>query len=143
MFGKKNYVETEELKELKVTVTALIKEKRAMKEELEDLKLKKRLEAEEIAHMVKMNKEKNNSELERAKIDMIKENHTKFADYQEEQRKILVESLQKFHSKMEEKFDSELKNMKDVLALLMKGLPNVNMEITKHIGIDPSYKKRK
>ena len=130
------FIKDSEIKALRNEIDTLRESKNKMKEELEELKLKKRLEQEEIKHMTRLSKEKNASELERAKIDMVKENHEKFAVYQEDQRKILVESLTKFHGKMEEKFDSELKNMKDVLALLMKGLPNVNMEITKHIG-DP------
>jgi len=142
MFNKKNFTEVKELEDLKLHIDKLIKERRELKEELEDTKLKKRLEQEEIKHMVKMSREKNESELERAKITMIKENHTKFAEYQEDQRIILVKSLEKFHAKMEEKFSSELSNLKDVLALLMKGLPNVNMEITKHIG-DPLIENKK
>jgi hypothetical protein len=115
-----------------------------MKEELEELKLKKRLEQEEIKHMTKLHKEKMISDLDRAKIELEREKMEQLNNFKEEQRVSLVESLTGFHGKMEAKFDSELKNMKDVLALLMKGLPNVNMEITKHIG-DPliEHKRKK
>ena len=136
MFGKKNYVESEELKDLKISVKALIKDKRDLKDELETLKLKKRLEQEEIAHMTKLHKSKMASELDTEKIRLEREKMETLNKFKEEQRQQLVDSLREFHSKMEAKFDSELKNMKDVLALLMKGLPNVNMEITKHIGVE-------
>ena len=138
MFGKKQYVESEELKDLKISVKALIKDKRELKEELEELKLKKRLEQEEIAHMTRIHKEKMESDLDKAKIKLEREKMESLNKFKEEQRQSLVDSLTTFHGKMEAKFDSELKNMKDVLALLMKGLPNVNMEITKHIG-DPTH----
>ena len=133
MFGDKT-VEREEQKDLKAQVERLVKEKREVKEELEELKLKKRLEQEEITHLQRINEEKLKSELERERLKMQQEFQTKINDVEEKSMKKVVESLSQFHEKMESKFNSELKNMKDVLALLMKGLPNVNMEITKHIG---------
>jgi len=134
-FGK-TYVESEEIKDLRISVKAMIKEKREVNEELEELKLKKRLEQEEIKHLTKLHKEKMESDLDKHKIKMEREKMEQLNKFKEEQRQQLVDSLTKFHEKMEEKFSSELANLKDVLALLMKGLPNVNMEITKHIG-DP------
>lgn len=130
----RNVVEKEEEKQLKNQVEKLVKEKRELKEELEELKLKKRLEQEEIAHLQRINEEKLKSELESEKLKMERQTQKEINRISEEAMKRSEESLKKFHSKMETKFDSELKNMKDVLALLMKGLPNVNMEITKHIG---------
>lgn len=142
LFGSTNFAKEEELKELKVAVTALTKEKRTLKDELEEMKLKKRLEQEEIKHMTKLHKEKMSSELDQAKITLEREKMEALNKFKEEQRQQLVDSLKEFHTKMEEKFSSELENLKEVLALLMKGLPNVNMEITKHIG-DPLEHKKK
>jgi len=141
LFGNKNYAKEEELKELKTTVTALLKEKRSLKDDLEEMKLKKRLEQEEIKHMTKLHKEKMQSDLDMAKIKLEREKMEQLNKFKEEQRVQLVDSLKSFHTKMEEKFSSELENLKEVLALLMKGLPNVNMEITKHIG-DPLIEHR-
>jgi hypothetical protein len=137
LFGR-NYVESEEHKDLKIQVKALIKEKRSLKDELEELKLKKRLEQEEIKHMTKLHKEKCNAELDNHKIVMEREKMEQLNKFKEEQRQQLVDSLKEFHTKMEEKFSSELENLKEVLALLMKGLPNVNLEISRHQG-DPKY----
>jgi hypothetical protein len=142
LFGRRDFAKEEELKELKTTVTALIKEKRTLKDDLEDLKLKKRLEQEEIKHLTKLHKEKMDSDLDKHKIKMEREKMEALNKFKEEQRQQLVDSLKEFHTKMEEKFSSELENLKDVLALLMKGLPNVNMEITKHIG-DPLIENKK
>jgi hypothetical protein len=134
----KNYVESEELKDLKIQVKGLIKEKRTLKDELEDLKLKKRLEQEEIKHMTKLHKQKCESEVDLEKIALKKQYIEKIGDFKEEQRQTLVKSLEGFHTKMEAKFSSELENLKEVLALLMKGLPNVNLEISRHQG-DPKF----
>jgi len=136
MFFKKNIVEKSELKDLRGQVDKLVKEKREVREELEELKLKKRLEQEEIAHLVKINEERLKSELERKELQLEQSYTKKINDMEEASMRKVVDSLSEFHGKMEKQFSSELKNMKEVLGLLMKGLPNVNMEITKHIG-DP------
>jgi len=134
LFGKRNLVENAELKDLKSQIEGLVKDKRTLTETVEELKLRKRLEQEEIAHLQKINEEKLKSNLERERLKMQQDFQKKINEIEEVGMKKVVDSLSQFHTKMEEKFDSELKNMKDVLALLMKGLPNVNMEITKHIG---------
>jgi hypothetical protein len=130
----RNLVDKEATKDLEGQVAGLVREKRELKEQLEELKLKKRLEQEEIAHLQKINEEKLKSELDRKELKMEQDFQKKINKIEEESMKKVVQSLQEFHGKMETKFDSELTNMKEVLALLMKGLPNVNMEITKHIG---------
>ena len=106
---------------------------RQVKEELEDLKLKKRLEAEEIKHMVRINEEKNKQELESEKIKIIKDAQEQMAKFKEEQRVILVESLKDFHGKIEKRFGDELTNLKEIYGLLMSRLPNVNLSLTKKL----------
>ena len=137
IFGKKNLVENAELKDLRSQIDGLVKDKRVLKETVEELKLRKRLEQEEIAHLQKINEEKLRCDLERKELKLEQDFTKRINVLEEESMKKVIKSLSEFHTKMEEKFDSELKNMKDVLALLMKGLPNVNMEITKHIGDYP------
>ena len=134
IFGKKNLVENAELKDLRSQIDGLVKDKRTLTETVEELKLRKRLEQEEIAHLQKINEEKLLSNLDRKELKLEQDFQKRINTLEEESMKKVIESLSSFHTKMEAKFDSELKNMKDVLALLMKGLPNVNMEITKHIG---------
>ena len=136
-FNKGNLVEKAELTDLRSQIDGLVKDKRVLKETVEDLKLKKRLEQEEIAHLQKINEEKLHAQLDRKELKLEQDFQKKINQIEEESMKKVVNSLREFHDKMEGKFDSELKNMKDVLALLMKGLPNVNMEITKHIGDVP------
>lgn len=137
LFGNKNLVENAELKDLRSQIEGLVKDKRVLKETVEELKLKKRLEQEEIAHLQKINEEKLKADLERERLKMQQDFQVKINKIEEESMKKVVESLKQFHTKMEDKFTSELGNMKEVLALLMKGLPNVNMEIHKNIGDFP------
>jgi len=139
LFGKGNLVENAELKDLKSQIEGLVKDKRTLTETVEDLKLKKRLEQEEIAHLQKINEEKLICDLERKELKLEQDFQKKINTLEEESMKKVIESLKQFHDKMEAKFSSELANMKEVLALLMKGIPNVNMEITRHYG-DPLNK---
>jgi chromosome segregation ATPase len=136
-FKPKTSVESSELKDLRAQVDKIVKQKREVTEELEELKLKKRLEQQEIAHLVKINEEKLKSELERKELKMEQDFQKKINDIEEKSMKKVIESLTGFHEKMEKKFNSELQNMKELMNTLVKVLPNVNMEITKHIG-DPT-----
>jgi len=127
------FIKKADVAELQGEYEKTLKALRATKEELEDLKLKKRLEAEEIKHMVRINEEKNKQELESEKIKIIKEAQEVMAKFKEEQRVILVESLKDFHGKIEKRFGDELSNLKEVYGLLMQRLPNVNLSLTKKL----------
>lgn len=126
-------VKTDEIDKAREQIKSLYAEKRALKEELEDLKLKKRLEAEEIKHMVRINEEKNKQELENEKIEVRKKAVEEMQLFKEEQRVLLINSLKDFHTKMEDRFNSELGNLKEVYGLLMQRLPNVNLSLTKKL----------
>jgi seryl-tRNA synthetase len=132
----KDLVEREATRDLEGQVAGLIKEKRELTEKLEELKLKKRLEQEEIAHMQRINEERLKQELEQEKLKLQREHQEKITNLEEKTMKEINKSLVDFHSKMEKRFGDELANLKEVYGLLMQRLPNVNMEITKHIG-DP------
>jgi hypothetical protein len=128
-----NFVDKKELTVLRNSVENLIKEKQSLKTEIEELKLKKRLEGEEIRHMTRINEERMKAELENEKVALEKKKAEEISKFKEEQRQELVESLRKFHDKMESRFSSELANLKEVYTLLMQRLPNVNVELTKRI----------
>lgn len=127
------FIKDSEIQRLKDQNTKLEEEKKKLREEVEDLKLKKRLEQEEIRHMVKINEEKNKQELESEKVRLKKEYHENISKFKEEQRITLVESLKDFHTKIERRFGDELKNLKEVYGLLMQRLPNVNLTLEKKL----------
>jgi archaellum component FlaC len=141
--------EEEEVKRLKARIEDLTKEKRVLTEEVETIKFKKRLEQEEIVHLQKINEERLKQEVESEKLKIQKKYADDISTFKEEQRKELVASLTNFHGKMEKRFNEELGNLKEVYSQqlsqlkelyggLMKALPNVNFEITKHVG-DAKY----
>jgi regulator of replication initiation timing len=131
---KTNLLAEEELGDLKIQIKSLVKERRTLKEELEDLKLKKRLEHEEIVHMSRINEERMKQEVEAEKLEVKKKYQDDINAFKEEQRQQLVASLKEFHVKMEERFNSELSSFKEMHKVIIDRLPNINYEISRHIG---------
>ena len=127
------FIKKTDVAELQGEYEKTLKALRATKEELEELKLKKRLEAEEIKHMVRINEEKNKQELDNEKIKLQKECAEMVTQLKDQNRRELEESLKVFHGKMESRFSEELKNLKEVYGLLMQRLPNVNLTLTKKV----------
>lgn len=124
----------EEIKSLNATIRELKREKQRLVETIEEQKFKKRLEQEEVLHINKLERERMKQELDNEKASLAKQTAESMNVFKETQRKELVDSLSKFHTKMESRFSEELKNLKEVYGLLMQRLPNVNLEITRHEG---------
>ena len=130
MFNNKLVEQVEKLKD----------EKMALKEEVETLKLKKRLEEEEIKHNMRLAEEAAKNDLEREKIKIQEQYSRDITKFKEEQRVAMVDSLKEFHSKIEQRFDNELKNLKDIYNMLTEKLPNVNFAFTKDLDNRPKRK---
>lgn len=118
----------------------LREDKKKLVEEIETLKLQKRLEAEEIKHNMRLNEEANKNEVEREKIKLQEQYAKDISKFKEEQRVELVNSLKEFHGKIEQRFDAELKNLKDIYNMLTDKLPNVNFAFTKDLDNKPRRK---
>lgn len=97
---------------------SLKKDIKKLEEEKARLQLDKKMEIEEIKHLSKLAEAKRDVELDQHKVKMER-------DYAEKARI----SLEGFHSKMEVRFNEELKNFKEIYGEIIKRLPNVNMEI--------------
>lgn len=129
-----------ELKGLKEDVTLLTKaneglkkEKMGLKVEVEELKLKKRLENEEIVHMQKINGERLKQEVENKKIELERKHMESLNKFKEEQRVSLVESLREFHTKMEKRSDDEVNRIKEMYQSIMGIMPKVNLMLEKKV----------
>jgi hypothetical protein len=127
MFNNKLVAQVEKLKD----------EKMELKEEIETLKLKKRLEEEEIKHNMRLAEEAGKNEIEREKIKIQEQYSRDISKFKEEQRVAMVDSLKEFHSKIEERFDKELGNLKEIYNMLTEKLPNVNFAFTKDLDSRP------
>lgn len=111
MFWKKDD-NSVELAQLKSDVDRLEKEKRVVREELEDLKLKKKLESEDIKHMVKINSERKDIELEKEKIKLQKKSADEIAAVKDEYR-----------DKTEQQLEAQVKDMKGMYSEILTRLP--------------------
>ena len=114
MFWSHNEVSKND--ELKADIKRLNKEKRELKEELADLRLKKKLEDEDIKHMVKINNERKAIELEKEKIKLERKGAEEVAKVKDAYR-----------DKTEEQLEKQLTGMREMYAEILERLPNYNI----------------
>ena len=105
-------------KELESEVEKLRADVRKAKEDLADTKHKKKMEDEDIKHMVKMSQEKNGIELEK-----------KLAKCESEKQDAIAEVKDKYRDKMEERLQNEVLNIKEMYGQILERLPNVNARL--------------
>ena len=126
-------IDKEEIKSLRKSVEDLFKEKKMLKEELEDLKLKKRLEQEEIKHMTRINEERLKMEIDQEKTKIAKEYAESIATFRKQQAEELLRLNQELFSKLEERMNTEVGNLKEIYQALMTRLPNVSLMLNKKV----------
>lgn len=97
-----------------------LEEVRRLKEEIEDLKMKKRVEEQELQHLVKMKEEKQGIESTKKELELQKAFQTKEMDL-----------AKKYHEDMVARFVKEQENLNQIYTKIMERLPNVNLEITR------------
>jgi len=102
--------------QLKKDIERLENEKRDLKVELEDLKLQKKMEAEDIKHMVKINNERKEIELEKEKIKLERENAAEVATVKDTYR-----------DKTEKQLEKQLGDMRVMYGEILERLPNYNI----------------
>jgi hypothetical protein len=116
-FSKKE--DDTEKDDLKAIIKSLEKEKRTLKEDLADLKLKKKMESEDIKHMVKINNERKDIELEKEKIKLERQSADAIAKVKDSYR-----------DKTEQQLEKQLVNMKGMYGEILERLPNYNVKHT-------------
>jgi hypothetical protein len=115
-----------EIKELEEKLEASVKdasqtrtELRIVTDQLADLKLKKKIEEEDIKHMVKMKEERNEVENEKKLLEM-----------EREKDKAIADAKDKFRDKLESFLQEQVKDTKDMYGEILQRLPDV----TAHFG---------
>jgi len=129
----KLFIKQTDVNELQAEYEKTVKALRVTKEELEDLKLKKRLEQEEIKHMVRINEERKDSEVAKKQIELEKKYTEDLNKFREEQTATLLQLTKELHSKLEGRFNVEIGNLKEIYQALMARLPNVNLALEKRL----------
>lgn len=94
------------------------KEIEALKIQIKDLELKKRLEEEEIKHLVKMKEEKIFIETQKKEIELQKHFN---------EREMELQS--KYHDKVLTTIEESRKESRDLYTKIMDRLPNVNVNM--------------
>jgi len=118
MFWKKS-VETGRFEELERKIENLTNERRTLKEEVEDLKIKKKIETEDIKHMVKMKEEKNDLEFQKKVMEKEQEKQAAIATVKDEYR-----------NKLEKNLIAQKDDIKEMYSQILKRLPDVNARLT-------------
>ena len=106
-----------EKEELKLAIKQLEKDKRSLKEDLAELKLKKKLEEEDIKHMVKINNERKDIELEKEKMKLERKSAEEIAKVKDS-----------YQDKTEQQLEKQLTNMKSMYGEILERLPNYNIK---------------
>lgn len=125
----------------------LKEEKKELKEAIEELQMKKRVEVAETKHMLKMKEKENDIEVKSRKVELEEEYGENLRKFKVEQNDQLVKLHTDLYQKMEDRFQTELGNLKEVYKAVMERLPNVNYEIRKSevqktIDVTPKKKKK-
>lgn len=129
LFSKKSLMETknkrleEERTELLASIEEREAEVRRLNNEVEQLKLNRKIAEEDIKHMVKMQEERRELEFRRKEQDL-----------QQNFDRRLAEEHRKYQSKLEERLHKEIDDVRATADAVLERLPNVNVELTGGIG---------
>jgi vacuolar-type H+-ATPase subunit I/STV1 len=116
--GFKN--EEEEVIKLTQLINGLKKQVRTTKDELEEVKLTKKIESRDIEHLVKMKEEKQTIELQKKEIELQKQ-------YNDKEMSLLKDH----HAKTLNLIEQTKKEFQGLYQQIIDRLPNVNLEIKK------------
>lgn len=118
MFGRKKESMSGEVDTLKLAKTALQSEVETLKGEIASLKLKKKIEDEDIKHMVKLKEERQEVKFQKKELEMEKDKADEIAKVKDGYRDKTEEQLQKRNDELKEMYG-------EILARL----PNINVKM--------------
>lgn len=119
MFWKKDT----EAPGLRAEIATLKDERRKLKQEVEDLKLQKKMDEEDIKHMVRIKEERAEVESEKARVKM-----------EGEKQEAIAKVRDDYRIKTEEYLNTQVKRMETMYADLLKRLPDVNVALKGNLG---------
>tara|TARA_R110000803_G_scaffold210685_3_gene283218 strand:+ start:8136 stop:8522 length:387 start_codon:yes stop_codon:yes gene_type:complete len=127
MFGNKSLIKErdelrEEVTELKRELPErdqLREEVRKLKDDIAGLKSKKKIEEEDIKHMVRLKEER-----------MEVANEKKSLEMEREKDKAIAEVKDNYRDKLEGRLEKEVGNMKEMYGQILERLPNINVKGT-------------
>ena len=125
MFGNKRLIrerdellaEVNELKENLPERDKLREEVRVLKDDIASLKSKKKIEEEDIKHMVRLKEERMEVANEKKLLQMEREKDSSIAEVKDDYR-----------DKLEGRLEKEVTNMKEMYGQILERLPNINVK---------------
>ena len=110
----------DEINELKVNTVErdkLREQVRELKDDIQSLKSKKKIEEEDIKHMIRLKEER-----------MEVANEKKALEMHREKDKAIAEVKDTYRDKLEGRLEIEVKNMKEMYGQILERLPNINVK---------------
>ena len=96
---------------------ALREQVRTLKDDIASLESKKKIEEEDIKHMVRLKEERMEVANEKKQIEMEREKDTEIASVKDTYR-----------DKLEERLEKEVESIKEMYGQILERLPNVNIK---------------
>ncbi len=119
MFGNKetSFLKSE-IKRLNDSIDELKKERAHLKEQAEDARLQRKIDEEDIKHMMKMKEERLSIESEKKEMTRAREKEAEIAKVKDDYR-----------NKMEARLNKEVENIKEMYGQILARLPNISAEL--------------
>ena len=102
-------------------------EKKHIQEELDGLRSEKKIEEEEIKHLIKMREERQAIALERKELAIQKTADEEVKAAQKSYREKIQEMHEDYRKKVEEHLESRNKDMKNTMEQVLSRLPDISM----------------
>ncbi len=113
-----NVVLTDKVSGLESRIDTLKDERDKLKEDVADLKLKKKIEDEDIKHMIKMREEAQELELKGKTLDLEKDKAEAIAKVKDDYQKKVETNLEKELGKMDGMYKELLNRLPDISVML-------------------------
>ena len=104
--------------ELEGKIKSLKRDRTRLKEEVEDLKLEKKISDEDIKHMVKMKEEKLSLDFKKKEMDI-----------EQEKQVAIAEVKDQYRDKVEKTLETQKNDIKEMYQQILGRLPDINVKL--------------
>ena len=118
-FNKTTQREQSRIKDLQAQIERLEDDRTRLKDELEDVKLQKKIEEEDIKHMIRMSEERKDIELQKHKMEL-----------DAKQAEAIAQVKDEYRDKTEAQLAKQVEDMKSMYNEILGRLPNYNVRHT-------------
>jgi len=109
---------------------------RQLKEEVADLKLEKKIETEDIKHLVKITEERKDLELDKERLKLEREKDAEVSQIREDCAGEIKEVRDEYTKKQEDTLQKQIEDGNKMFSEVMARLPNINGMVEVGLGSD-------